>query len=61
MQSLIVLASLVSKSAGRSKFPAIPPWKKIYFGTLVETAINYVNFVKFEKLESENLKNVITF
>ena len=52
MQSLIVLASLVSELAGRVKISGRPspeirvPLEKNYiFGILVERAINYVNFV----------------
>ena len=51
MQILIVLSSLVSELVKGSKFPAVPPpklelpWKKYILGVLVESTINYVNFV----------------
>ena len=53
MQSLIVLASLISELAGRVKIsghfsPEIRASLEkiiIYFETLVEMAINYVSFV----------------
>ena len=52
MQSLIVLASLVSELAGRVKIFGRPSLeirasleKKYIFGILVERAINYVHFV----------------
>ena len=52
MQSLIILASLVSELAGRIKIsgylsPEIRVFleKNYIFGILAERAINYVNFV----------------
>ena len=51
MQSLIVLASLVFELAGRVKISGRPSpeirafLKNVYFGFLVERAINYMKFV----------------
>ena len=53
MQSLIVLASLVSELAGRVKTSGrSSPWKKIYiFEILVERAINFANFVYLKNMK----------